>query len=54
VIKTAALAATLYNVGTLGLLVIVRIALTWSLMVEAEGRWPWQAPSETGEGDSGE
>jgi len=54
VIKTAALEATLYNVATLGLLVIVRIALTWSLFVEAEGRWPWQAPSETGEGDSGE
>lgn len=22
--------------------VIVRITLTWSLVVEAEGRWPWQ------------
>ena len=54
VIKTAALEATLYNVATLGLLVIVRIALTWSLMVEAEGRWPWQVPSQSGEGDSGE
>ncbi len=54
VIKTAALEATLYNVATLGLLVIVRIALTWSLMVEAEGRWPWQSSSQTGEGDSGE
>ncbi len=54
VIKTAGLEATLYNVATLGLLVIVRITLTWSLMVEAEGRWPWQTPSETGGGDSGE
>jgi len=54
VIKTAGLEATLYNVATLGLLVIVRITLTWSLMVEAEGRWPWQTPSESGEGDSGE
>ena len=43
VIKTAALETTLYNVATLGLLVIVRITLTWSLVVEAEGRWPWQA-----------
>jgi uncharacterized membrane protein len=49
VIKTAALEFSLYNVATLGLLVIVRIALTWSLVVEAEGRWPWQAPSETDE-----
>lgn len=44
VIKTAALESTLYNVATLGLLVLVRIALTWSLVVEAEGRWPWQPP----------
>ena len=43
VIKTAALETTLYNVATLGLLVLVRITLTWSLVVEAEGRWPWQA-----------
>jgi uncharacterized membrane protein len=49
VIKTAALEFSLYNVATLGLLVIVRITLTWSLVVEAEGRWPWQALSENDE-----
>jgi uncharacterized membrane protein len=42
VIRTVALEATLYNVGTLGLLVLVRIVLTWSLVVELEARWPWQ------------
>lgn len=42
VIKTTALEFTLYNVGTLGLLVVVRVTLSWSLVVEAEGRWPWQ------------
>lgn len=50
VIKTAALSATLYNVGTLGALVVVRIVLTWSLVVEAEGRWPWQARGSEGDG----
>ena len=54
VIKTAALESTLYNVATLGLLVIVRIALTWSLVVEAEGRWPWQTPPGNGGCDAGE
>ncbi len=44
VIQTAAIETTLHNVATLGLLVLARIALTWSLVVEAEGRWPWQPP----------
>ena len=47
VIHTAAIEPTLYSVATLGLLVMVRIALTWSLVVEAEGRWPWQPRGES-------
>jgi uncharacterized membrane protein len=47
VIHTAALEPTLYGVATLGLLVVVRIALTWSLIVEAEGRWPWEPGDES-------
>jgi len=53
VIKTAALQSTLRDVATLGLLVIVRIALTWSLVVEAEGRWPWQPLPPAGAGEAG-
>ena len=49
IIHTAAIEPTLYGIGTLGLLVFVRIALTWSLVVEAEGRWPWQ-PARPGPG----
>ncbi|MEJ2085837.1 MAG: DUF1622 domain-containing protein [Acidobacteriota bacterium] len=51
VIKTTALEFTLYNVATLGLLVIIRITLSWSLVVEAEGRWPWQSVSGSVEAD---
>lgn len=47
VIRTAALEPSLYGVAALGLLVVVRIALTWSLVVEAEGRWPWQPNVES-------
>ena len=42
VIRTVALEPTLTNVAVLGLLVLVRTFLSWSLSVEMEGRWPWQ------------
>jgi len=50
VVRTVALEPTLESAGVLGLLVVIRIALSWSLVVEIEHRWPWQAektaPSE--------
>jgi len=42
VVRTVALEPTLSNVAVLGLLVLVRTFLSWSLTVEIEGRWPWQ------------
>ena len=42
VVRTVALEPTLRNVAVLGLLVLVRTFLGWSLTVEIEGRWPWQ------------
>jgi uncharacterized membrane protein len=42
VVRTVALEPTLDNVAVLGLLVLVRTFLSWSLTVEIEGRWPWQ------------
>jgi uncharacterized membrane protein len=42
VVRTVALEPTLANVAALGLLVVVRTFLSWSLTVEIEGRWPWQ------------
>ena len=47
VIRTVALEPTLTNVAMLGVLVLVRTLLSWSLAVEIEGRWPWQGKSET-------
>ena len=43
VVRTVALEPTLLNVAVLGLLVLVRTFLSWSLAVEIEGHWPWQA-----------
>lgn len=42
IIRTVTLDQTLENVAVLGLLVIVRTFLAWTLLLEAEGRWPWQ------------
>lgn len=43
VVRTVALEPSLNNVAILGLLVVIRTFLSWSLTVEMEGRWPWQA-----------
>jgi uncharacterized membrane protein len=42
VIRTVALEPSLQNVASLGLLVLIRTFLSWSLVIEIEGRWPWQ------------
>ena len=46
VVRTVALEATLQNVAVLGLLVVVRTFLSWSMLVEMDGRWPWQPKTE--------
>ncbi len=33
---------TLQNIMILGLLVVIRTFLSWSLVVEIEGSWPWR------------
>jgi uncharacterized membrane protein len=43
IIRTVAVDPTLNNLFVLGLLVIIRTFLSWSLEVEIDGRWPWQA-----------
>ncbi|MCP4084037.1 MAG: DUF1622 domain-containing protein [Actinomycetia bacterium] len=42
VIRTVTLEPTLENVAALGLLVLVRTFLAWTLVLETENRWPWQ------------
>lgn len=48
IIRTVALEPTLNAIAALGLLVLVRTFLSWVLVVEMEGRWPWQ-PRKEGE-----
>jgi uncharacterized membrane protein len=42
VVQTVILEFNLANVTALGVLVLVRTFLSWSLVVEIEGRWPWR------------
>ena len=49
IVRTVGLEPTMANVLVLGLLVIVRTFLSWSLVVETEGRWPWNAARRTDE-----
>jgi len=46
IIRTVALEATLNSVMVLGILVLIRTFLSWALVVEIEGRWPWKVPPE--------
>jgi uncharacterized membrane protein len=49
IIRTVALQPTLENLTVLGLLVVIRTFLAWSLEVEIDGRWPWKrAQAEQG------
>jgi uncharacterized membrane protein len=43
VIRTVLLDLTAKGMEILGALVLVRTFLSWSLVVELEGHWPWQA-----------
>jgi len=42
VIETITLTPTVSSLAILGVLVIIRTAVSWTLMLEVEGRWPWQ------------
>ncbi len=42
IIRSVAIDPTFTSVGVLGLIVLVRTFLSWSLEVEINGEWPWQ------------
>jgi len=46
VIETVIVDITFESLAALALLVIVRTWLSWTLDLEAEGRWPWQQVKE--------
>ena len=42
IVKTIAVEPTFMSLGVLAGLVLVRTFLSWTLLLEVEGRWPWQ------------
>ena len=42
IVKTIAIEVTFVSLGLLAGLVLVRTFLSWTLVLEIEGRWPWQ------------
>ena len=47
IIRTVAVTPTLESVTVLGVIVLVRTFLSFSLEVELTGRWPWQQAGPT-------
>lgn len=42
IIRTVTIEPTFQSVAILGLIVLVRTFLSWSLEVDVNGQWPWQ------------
>ena len=46
IIKTITVEPTVESLGLLALIIVIRTALSWTTVLEMNGRWPWQpAPS---------
>jgi uncharacterized membrane protein len=52
ILRTISTRPTLIDVAVLGGIVLIRTFLSFSLEVELEGRWPWQAKAFTPEAPS--
>lgn len=48
IISTITIQPTYQSVGVLGLVVLIRTFLSFSLEVELNGRWPWQSKKSKG------
>jgi uncharacterized membrane protein len=48
IVKTVAIDLTFAGLGLLAGLVLVRTFLSWTLVLEIEGRWPWQRQLASG------
>lgn len=50
IIRTVIVADTLTNVTILGLIILIRTFLGFTLHFEVEGRWPWETARRTEDG----
>ena len=47
IVRTVAVQPSLENAAVLGLIILIRTFLSFSLEVELEGRWPWARAPDT-------
>jgi uncharacterized membrane protein len=52
IVKTVTKEATLFSVGLLAGMIIVRTIISWTMVLEMDGRWPWQSGPRIREGNS--
>ncbi len=52
IIKTVTLEPTFENAAVLGVLVLIRTFLSWTIVLEVDGRWPWQPKPAGSDGDA--
>lgn len=48
IIRTITVDATPRALGLLALMIVIRTMLSWTTVLEMNGRWPWQKAPETG------
>jgi len=52
IIKTVTVKATIFSVGLLAGIIAVRTILSWTMVLEMDGHWPWQSGPRIREGNS--
>jgi uncharacterized membrane protein len=52
IIRTIIVEPTLESVAVLGIIVVIRIVLSFSLEVEIDGAWPWSRNRRVAQGDA--
>jgi uncharacterized membrane protein len=54
IIKTITLEPTVKSVSFLAIIVVIRTILGWTMVLEMNGRWPWQRPRPEASGPEAE
>jgi uncharacterized membrane protein len=52
IVKTVTVEATFFSVGLLAGMISVRTIISWTMVLEIDGHWPWQSGSRIREGNS--
>ena len=52
IVKTVTVEATFFSVGLLAGMIAVRTIISWTMVLEMDGHWPWQSGSRIQAGNS--